>query len=208
MRCRTQAWRLCTPKPTWAAFCTAASAVASPPCQPLHHHPGCGETEAHRGLPHKLHSASCTSFMSSQGFFFSLQCFAQPAPVLLPSFSCPLAYGTRLLSPRHQASQQQSHPLQGLPAALKSCWRKKKQAKHIQGNPSEAGTNLAPSPWMQFLDGHHSFPPLPPFIARTDSLAKSCVGFWKPSCLFPHLKKKKPALPSELIPTVATTTPG
>lgn len=140
--------------------------------------------------------------------------FFSPA-VLRPANPCPSAQLLLPLGSWHTAAPTEAP---GIPAAIppsaraprspKKLLEEKQQAKHVQGNPSEAGTNLAPSPWMRFLDGHHSFPPLPPFIARTDSLAKSCVGFSKPSCLFPHLKKKKPALPSELIPTFATTTPG
>lgn len=56
--------------------------------------------------------------------FFPCTAPPQQAPLLLPRFSCPLAYGTRLLPPRHRASQQHFNPLQGLPTALKSCWWK------------------------------------------------------------------------------------
>lgn len=117
--------------------------------------------------------------------------------MLRPASPCPSAQLLLPLGLWHTAAPTEAP---GIPAAIPPSARaprsseklleEKQQAKHIQGNPSEAGTNLAPSPWMRFLDGHHSFPPLPPFIAHTDLLAKSCVGFSKPSCLFPHLKKK------------------
>lgn len=109
-------------------------------------------------------------------FFFSLQCFTQPAPVLLPSFSCPLAYGTRLLPPRHQASQQRSHPLQGLPTALKSCWRKKNRPNTSRVTLQKQGPTSPPplgcGSWMDIT----AFPLSRPLLRTQICLQRAVWG--------------------------------